>query len=96
MGNHLVPIFVILPLVGAFLNSILGKRIRWVPDVLTNIVTIGLFIFSVFSIFAVSKYGILVYKVGSWIPPIGIAMVLDGLTSFMLVTVNLVAFLVAL
>ncbi|MCM8798541.1 MAG: NADH/ubiquinone/plastoquinone (complex I), partial [Candidatus Omnitrophica bacterium] len=39
---------------------------------------------------------ILVYKIGGWPPPMGICMVLDGLTSFMLVTVNLISFLIAL
>jgi multicomponent Na+:H+ antiporter subunit D len=81
---------------GAFLNSLFGKRLKWIPDALASLTTIGLLVFSVFSIFAAAKYGVVVYKVGSWIPPIGIAMVLDGLTAFMLVTVNLVAFLVTL
>ena len=39
---------------------------------------------------------ILVYKVGGWIPPIGICMVLDGLASFMLVVLNLVSCLVTI
>ena len=93
MGSHLVTLFVILPLAGAFLNSLIGRKMRGVPDILANLTTLALLIASVFSVFAVAKNGIFVYKVGSWIPPIGIAMVLDGLTAFMLVTVNLVAFL---
>ena len=93
MVNYLVPLFVILPLGGAFINSLLGKKIKRMPDVAANLVTLSLLIASVSSIFAVSRCGTLVYKVGSWMPPIGIAMVLDGLTSFMLLTVNLVAFL---
>lgn len=96
MDNPLIPIFVIIPLGAAFLNSLIGKKIRWAPDTLGNLATVALLIASAFSIFAVSKYGLLVYKVGSWIPPVGIAMVMDGFTSFMLVTVNLVAFLVTI
>ena len=96
MDNHLVPLFVIIPLAGAFINSLIGKKIKWVPDALGNLAAAGLLIASVNSCFAVNKYGVLVYKVGSWIPPIGISMVLDGFTSFMLVTVNLVAFLVTI
>ena len=96
MAERLIPLFVILPLAGAFINSLIGKKIKRVPDALANIVTLGLLVASLFGILAVNKYGILVYKVGSWMPPIGIAMVLDGLTSFMLVTVNLVAFLCVL
>lgn len=93
---NLIPLFVILPLTGAFINSLIGKKIKWVPDVLGNLTTVSLLILSLLSIFAVTKRGVLVYSVGSWIPPIGIAMVLDGLTSFMLVTVNLIAFLVTI
>ncbi len=93
MANHLIPLFVILPLAGAFIISLIGKRIKRMPDALTNLVTLSLLTASVFSIFAVAKHGVLAYKVGSWIPPIGITMVLDGLTAFMLLTVNLIAFL---
>ena len=94
--QNILPLFVILPLGGAFLLSLIGKRIKWIPDTLANLIALSLLVLSVFSIFTVNKYGILVYKVGSWAPPVGIAMVLDGLTSFMLLTVNLVAFLVTL
>lgn len=91
---NLIPLFVILPLGGAFINSLIGKKIKWIPDLLVNFTTLCLLVSSVFSIIAVSKYGVLVYKVGSWAPPVGIAMVMDGLASFMLLTVNLIAFLV--
>ena len=39
---------------------------------------------------------VLVYQMGGWRPPIGIALVIDSLTSFMLVTVNLIAFAIAI
>ncbi len=93
MGSHLVTLFVILPLAAAFLNLLIGRKMKGAPDILANLATLALLIASVFSVFAVAKNGIFVYKVGSWVPPIGIAMVLDGLAAFMLVTVNLVAFL---
>jgi len=51
---------------------------------------------AVFAVRLVNVHGTLVYSVGSWRPPVGIAMVADGLTAFMLVTVNLIAFLVAI
>lgn len=89
-----LPFFVIIPLAGAFLISLLGKRVRWFSDILANFGTLSLLVLSLNSIQLVSAHKILVYKVGSWIPPIGICMVMDGLTSFMLVTVNLVSFLV--
>jgi multicomponent Na+:H+ antiporter subunit D len=94
--RNLIPLFVILPLAGAFVISLIGKRIKWISDVLGNLLTLSIFFASVISIFAAKKYGILVYNTGSWQPPIGIAMVLDSLTAFMLVTVNFVAFLITI
>jgi len=91
---NILPFFVIIPLGAAFLISLFGKRMKDVSDLLANLGTFGLLAFSLYSIKLVSTYKILVYKVGGWMPPIGICMVLDGLTSFMLVTVNLVSFLV--
>ncbi|PIP20311.1 MAG: NADH/ubiquinone/plastoquinone (complex I) [Candidatus Omnitrophica bacterium CG23_combo_of_CG06-09_8_20_14_all_40_11] len=92
----ILPFFVIIPLGTAFLISLFGKRIKNLSDLLANLGTLSLLIFSLYSIPQVFVHKILVYKVGGWIPPIGICMVLDGLTSFMLVTVNLVSFLVTL
>jgi len=90
----MLPFFVIIPLGTAFLISLLGKKIRNFSDILANLGTLSLFLLSMYSITLVNAHKIVVYKVGGWIPPIGICMVLDGLTSFMLVTVNLVSFLV--
>lgn len=88
--------FVIIPLGAAFLISLLGKKIRRFSDILANSATLILLIFSLYSILKVSAHKIIVYKIGGWMPPIGICMVLDGLSSFMLVTVNLVSLLVTI
>ncbi len=93
---NIIPLFVAISLAGAFLISILGKRIKTFPDIFSNLITFSLFCLSLLSIFLVKTNGVIVYKVGGWTPPIGISMVLDGLSSFMLVTVNLIAFLVTL
>ncbi len=90
----ILPFFVIIPLGAAFLISLFGKRIRNLGDILANAAGLSLFALSIYSISLVNTHRILVYKVGGWLPPIGICMVLDGLTTFMLVTVNLVSFLV--
>jgi len=92
----ILPFFVIIPLGAAFLISLFGKKIKNFADLLANLATFSLLVFSLYSIPQVFAHKILVYKVGSWIPPIGICMVLDGLTSFMLVTINLVSFLVTI
>jgi len=93
---NLIPLFAIIPLAGAFLTTLAGKRLKNVPDILGNIITFILFVLSVVAVVVNNKYGTLVYSVGAWKPPFGIAMVLDGLTAFMLVTVNLVAFCISI
>ncbi|UCH12759.1 MAG: monovalent cation/H+ antiporter subunit D family protein [Candidatus Omnitrophota bacterium] len=92
----IIPLFVVIPLGCAFLISLLGKRIKGLSDSLANLGMLVLVCLSIYSIFLVKEVGAQVYKIGGWIPPIGISMVLDGLSSFMLVVVNLVAFLVAI
>jgi len=91
-----IPLFVVIPLASAFLISLLGRKFRIFSDIFSNLSTLILTALSVYSVIVVKDAGLLVYKVGGWIPPIGINMVLDGLASFMLVTVNLVAFLVTI
>jgi len=90
----ILPFFVIISLGTAFLISLFGKKIKNFPDTLANLGTLSLLALSLYSLKLVNAHHVLVYKVGGWVPPIGICMVLDGLTSFMLVTVNLVSFLV--
>ena len=94
-ASNIIPFFVAIPLAGAFLISLLGKKLKWLPDamgVLTALILCGL---SLLSVRLHNLYGVLTYNVGNWPPPAGIGLVLDGLTAFMLVIVNLVAFFVA-
>ena len=90
----LIPLFVILPLAGAFLISLLGRKAKALLDLFVNMISAALFLMSIYSIYLVNSSGVLVYKVGMWVPPIGIALVLDGLSSFMLLTVNTIAFFI--
>jgi len=94
-GAILVPCFVVIPMAGAFVNSLLGKKIKGLPDLLGSLAPLVLLGLSLLAVKTVHSGAALVYPVGSWNPPVGIAMVLDGLTSFMLVTVNMVAFAIA-
>jgi len=96
MNYKLIPLFVAIPLGSAFVVSLLGKKLRGFPDIFSNLATFSLLFLSLFSLLLIKQFGTVVYKVGGWIPPIGICMVLDSLTSFMLVTVNLIAFLVTI
>ncbi|MBD3264237.1 MAG: NADH/ubiquinone/plastoquinone (complex I) [Candidatus Omnitrophica bacterium] len=92
----MIPFFVVLALGGAFLVSLAGRRLKIFPDIAGLLTTFSLLLLSVLAVIAVSGGGLLVYSIGAWRPPVGINFVLDGLAAFMLVTVNLIAFLVSL
>lgn len=92
---QIIPFLVSIPLASAFLIPLVGKRIKAAPGLLTCIASFAVtcIAFAAAGMLAANK--ILLYKVGGWMPPAGITMVIDGFSAFMLVTVNLVAFLVS-
>ncbi|MDP6686068.1 MAG: proton-conducting transporter membrane subunit, partial [Candidatus Omnitrophota bacterium] len=95
MTHYILPLFVLIPLAAAFLNSLIGKRLKGLSDLLSGVATATLVTLAIYSVFLFKSNGVMVYKVGGWSPPIGIAMVMDGLTLLMLVTVNVIAFFVS-
>jgi len=94
-SHFFIPWFVVVPLAAAFVNALLGRRIRGLPALLSCLTTLLLLVLSLVATQFVRTNTMLVYHVGGWKPPIGIAMILDGFTAFMLVTVNLVALSIA-
>ncbi|HEC69974.1 MAG TPA: NADH/ubiquinone/plastoquinone (complex I) [Candidatus Omnitrophica bacterium] len=94
--SQLIPLFIVLPLLGAFLNSLFVRKNTKVSDILSLLITFSLSVISFLSLFLVNKYGVLIYKVGGWRPPLGITLVLDGLSSLLLLTVCLVSFFISL
>ena len=99
MGPSLIPFFVVIPLASAFLIALLSKKLRWLPDFIGNSATAILMLLSLYSVKMLASKDVLVYSAGAWKAlggaRLGIIFALDGFASFMLVTVNLVAFLVA-
>ncbi len=94
----IIPWFVIIPLFSAFFISLAGKYVKKVfVKSFSALSVFVLLLFSFYSLVILRNNGssILVYKIGGWVPPFGICMVIDGLTTFMLVTVNLVAFFIS-
>jgi multicomponent Na+:H+ antiporter subunit D len=85
-----LPFFVALPLGSAFL-IILVKKKRF-ADFMANLCTFALLVLSIYTIHLLKSQGVVIYKMGGWIPPVGISLVLDGLTVLLLVTVNLISF----
>ncbi|MBN2863101.1 MAG: hypothetical protein JXN62_08070 [Bacteroidales bacterium] len=96
--NPLIPLFVIIPLAGAFLIMILGKFIEGFGKYLTSIILLTLAIFSLYSLFTTGEIMSL-YKVGGWEAvdriPIGIYMVMDGFSVIVLCIINIIGLLSA-
>ena len=81
-----LPAFVAIPLVAAFVLPICGKKGKAVATVLANLATISLLVLAVGSI-GQSR----VYEIGKWSIPLGINLVLDGLSSLLLLAISVVS-----
>src|ERR1035437_7852725 len=96
--NPLIPLFVVIPLAGAFLIMILGRFISELNKYLASFILLILVIISIYSLATTGK-NLLLYKVGGWEPvnkiPIGIYMVMDGFTVIVLCIINIIGFLSA-
>jgi len=81
-----LPIFVAIPLVAAFVLPVLGKGLKPVATLLANLVTLALLVLAVTSIGDARTY-----EVGNWSIPLGINLVLDGLSSLLLLAISVVS-----
>jgi multicomponent Na+:H+ antiporter subunit D len=94
--DNLVPLFVILPLAAAFLIPIFGRIVKGFHSVLLSLVLVFLTILSVLYLVKGLEEPI-TYQVGGWTSqkgvPIAIYMILDGLSVFLLLIINLIGFL---
>jgi len=96
MMNPLIPLFVAVPLAGAFLTMITGKFIKNLNRYIGLIVLLFLAVSSYYSLINTAG-NVSVYKVGGWEPvngiPIGIYMVMDSLTVILLCIINTIGLL---
>jgi len=81
-----LPVFIAIPLATAFLLPMFGKRRKDAATVIANAATIVLLLLA---ITCVGKAG--VYEIGKWPIPLGINLVLDGLSSLLLLVISIVA-----
>ncbi len=102
ISESIIPLFVAIPLAGAFLTAFL-KRVKGIPDTLGVMSSLFTFVLAVLFIIKNHAGRVLVVNVGNWGGfqevmgrIVGIQMVMDGLTIFMLLIVNFVAFIVAI
>jgi len=81
-----LPLFIAVPLVVAFLLPAFGEKGKSAATVLANLVTVSLLVFAVASIGKTE-----VYEIGKWSIPLGINLVLDGLSSLLLLAISVVS-----
>ena len=84
-----VPLFVAIPLGAAFLIPLLGIWWKKSGEVLAALSTVILAVMAIVSIGSTA----VTHHMGGWAPPVGIALVSDGLTVLFLIAVNVIAFL---
>ena len=92
---NLIPYFVIVPLAAGFFIPVFGKRIKPLGGVVAAIAAAVLFLLAITIAYMIRADKVLTYNLGGWPAPAGISMVVDGLSCFMLVIVNMVAFMAA-
>jgi multicomponent Na+:H+ antiporter subunit D len=96
--NPLIPLFVVIPLVGAFLIMIIGRFVKEFNKYFASLILFSLAFISFYFLITTGK-NVYVYKVGGWEPlnniPIGIYMVMDGFTAIVVCIINLIGFLSA-
>ncbi len=81
-----LPVFVVLPLAAAFMLPLFGKKGKSAATLLANLVTIGLVVMAVSTIGQWRTY-----EVGRWSIPLGINLVLDGLSCLLLLAISVVS-----
>jgi multicomponent Na+:H+ antiporter subunit D len=97
MDSSIIILFVIIPLFAAFLIPVIGRLVTGFQRIFTSSI---MFILLIISIIAVlDSHDTITYIAGGWEPvrgvPIAIYLVLDGLSRFVLIIINLLGFLSA-
>lgn len=94
-SSYIATLFVIIPLSTAFLVSLLSRFSKQNLISALSVFSCGLLLFIssvAFNAVNSAVNNTLVYNIGGWAAPFGICLVLDGLSAFMLVIINLIAF----
>ncbi len=97
--NNIITLFVIMPLSVAFLISLIGRFVKHYIIFALSVLTCFLLLFvSLFTLYILhnTPSNMLLYKIGGWMPPFGICLVIDGLSMFMLIITSLIAFFVCI
>lgn len=88
---NILPLFVVIPLGVAFIIPLLRRRFRHLSDMLANLTTLILMLLS-FLVLGNNS----IYVMGRRPAPLGIVLVLDGLSALMLFLISIISFMAAL
>lgn len=94
--DALIPLFVAIPLISAFLIILLGKLVKGFHRILAPLTLLALLILAIYEFLNLDNATVQ-YTLGGWGMqggfPIGIYMVLDGFSVLMLCIINLIGFI---
>ena len=91
-NNHVLPLFIAMPLGAAFLIVLVGRLRESLSDLLAVLVTAVLTVLSLYALGMTPQ----AYHMGGWRPPLGINLVSDPLSTLLLIIINAVSFLVCI
>jgi multicomponent Na+:H+ antiporter subunit D len=94
LTNNSPALIPLLLLATALLIPLLAIKKEWIAHAMALMATFFAASISVFNIFRVINEGEIHYKMGGWMPPIGIEYVLDHLSAFIMLIINFIAFIV--
>ncbi len=87
----ILPYFIIIPLLAAFIITLLASEKDDWAVILSFVTSIVILILSVF-VFVTGRNQVQTYSMSGWNLPIGIVLVVDALSSFVLVMVSIITF----
>lgn len=93
-GGFLLVLSMVVPVAGVLLEFALGER--YVRTVASAVISVGLAIAAAVLVLLPRSDGHLVYLLGAWPPPLGVALRADGLSAVMLATTAVVICAVAI
>jgi len=85
--------FIIVPLAAAFLTALINVRVKDKASIIPIIAGLILVVLSLYCARQLNFAQVLIYKIGGWLPPLGMSLVVDGLSGLLLVAVNIISLL---
>lgn len=96
LTNNSPALIPLLFLAMAIIIPLAAMKKKWLAWWLSMAATLAAASLAVYNVLRVMDEGVIRYRMGDWLPPIGIELVLDHLSAFVMLVINVIAFLVLL